>query len=261
MNLNEAREKFPVGSLVKVIDCGHCFSSYNTWAANYLNREDYMDWDQRGIWLDSGDVGEVICIYEHEHIDTYNPIAAVRIRGKKIFLIEVDGIKAYESEEPFEGAQIPESKFSATNEKEKKPYTPTKTHFVCSFDGTALTVDAFGKVVTRDVSEILDEMVNECEILANAVSVGDAVVITDRDHTYSTYDDFVKKYLCFDQAMTWQYGRYPKNGSVGKVIIKKPHLHLNGKEICVVEIEDDGIILPEIYLIDVRGLRKVETAE
>lgn len=136
---------------------------------------------------------------------------------------------------------------------EKKPT------YTCILDGTRLTVEAFGRKCVQDVRELLEEMVAECEAKSKTILSGDTVVIVDPEATYPQYDEFAKRYLCFEQACIWQYGSYPKRGTVGKVFLVADHTthpDIMGK-IAAVKVEDVDDDHEGIYLVDVDGLRRV----
>lgn len=258
MKLEEARAKFPVGSMVKITDIGHIYSMYKYWAAHRLSLDDYNDWEKEGIYVDNGDIGEVICVDNH---DSYvcDILVAVRVKGKKIFLIKVDGIEPLEdeipfSEEPPSSGDVP---FDVHNEDEFEDQYRRKPEF--KLDGKTLIVEAFGRRESLNLAESIDEMVDSCKLRSQLIEVGDKVQILDPGDTYPAYEEFVKKYLCFEQAMFWQYDRIPKKGAVGKVIIKKPSISLK-TPICVIQMTDIDT-KDHIYLIHPNGLKKVESAE
>ena len=251
MNLNEARAKYPNGSKVRVVRPGAIYSSFDWWAAKYLEYEQYHSWKYFDAEIRKGDIGEVICVHPHSR-EEHTIIAAIKIDAKKVYLIDVDAIECEQST-PFMNDYHPLF-HDVVEEKEEEE---DSLKYRCGFDGENLIVTAFGQSVTRNMTELLDEMVSECEALSNKISVGDRVQIEDRDYTYASYDDFVKRYLCFDQAMAWQYGRYPDNGSVGKVIIMKPHLRGLPEQVCVVEIDGEDSPFPAIYLIGAGGLKRM----
>lgn len=259
MNLYEVRNKFPVGSKVKVVDNGACFSGYSSWAALFLNSEDFDDWRKTGTFLENGDIGEVVRSGEHGKNPSVDAVVAIRVPNKKIFLVGSDGIEPYDPDAPFDGAYIPgDVPFDVACQKALER---EKARYKSGFDGTCLIVEAYGRCVAKDMTELLDDMVFECYKESQLIREGDKVRILNHEHTFPFYKEWAERHMCFEQACCWQYSRYPKDGWLGKVLFVRDHLEFKCK-IAVVEMineedESDGAI----YLIDVNGLKKVEEEE
>ena len=257
----EASKKFTAGAKVRIADTGYIYSEYEWWAAKYLKTyEQYSNWRYAHYVIDSGDTGTVICVEPHGNREDVF-IAAVKVDGKKIIMIDVDGLSLLE-EMPFDDTFIPGDEPFDVHEEEKDEHIPDKISYTCSFDGTSLSVEALGRRVTRDVTEILDQMVAECVDKSSQICEGDMVRIMDRGYVFPSYRDFVHRHMCFEQACCWQFCRYPQEGWVGKVLFVRNHLEFDGTKIAAVEITDGSDdSLDTIYLIDVRGLKKVVIEE
>ena len=255
MSLAEARKKFPVGSRVRVVDSGECYSSYDSWARLYLAPDDYNDWDRIGIYLDDGDIGEVIRIGEHS--DGFGNIAAIRVPDKKVFLIGIDGIESYDPTS--EDAEMPgDVPFDVACQKALEL---EKAGYKSGFDGTCLIVEAYGRRVARDMTELLDELVSECYKESQLIREGDKVRILNLEYTFPFYTKWAERHMCFEQACCWQYSRYPKDGWLGRVLFVRDHLEFKCKIAAVEMIDKEDESDGSIYLIDVNGLKKVEEEE
>lgn len=244
MNLAEAKAKFPIGSKVRVTDNGGVYSSYDRWAKKHFCSKDYLEWNIYGIFLDVGDVGEVMAVDEHEGIDTHLPIAGIRIEGKKPFIISCECIEPYEPETPEETPE--ETPILAAFE--------TGNGYRVSFDGSRLAVTAHGETVIRSVEELLDEIVDECYRKHNEIHVGDTVRIKEGEDCYPCYIDWLQENLTFEQALRFDWENTPETGLFATVVAIAPHLELN-KNLYLVEVELDAV--SRLYLMNREALEKI----
>ena len=246
MNLFEVREKFPIGSQVRVTENGDCYSSYENWALNHLAPGHVENWQKRGVFVENGDVGTVLCVHEHgREWNADKILVAIHVEGKKIFIMGYEGIEPYDP--PFDGAVLPEP-------KNEKSYT-------CTFNGEELIVRAFGSETRRNVQEILDEMVCQCKTESQKIREGDYVVIVDAEDSYDTYIDWIRIHCDADQMIQFAWESQPVNGSVGKVVKIRPHTMLFDKQLCLVAIRDGDKLYDSYYLLDKDALRKATKEE
>lgn len=220
MNLSEAKEKFPIGSMVKVTNCGGVYSGYRVWASENLSYEDYVKWGDTLFSLKNGDIAEVITIAPHGGENRDEILVGINVKGKKPFIIDADDI------EPF-------------------PF---------SFDGENLTVYAYGETETFSLSEIIEELRAKCLKKKNAIKVGDKVRIVNSDQCYTTYKDWLRKNADFDQALMFDWGNTPPYGYWAVVRTIAEHGE-DGSLLYLVSMERDGG--ERLYLMDESGIKKL----
>lgn len=230
MNLAEVQNKFPTGSVVKVQDNGHEYTAYDWWAARHLCYEDFVNWKDGDGRLENGDVGIVFCVGHHSEEEEENFVVAIRVEGKKIFLIDAEGVI------PFVPAP-----------EEHKEYEVT-------FDGANLIVAAHGETISHNVEELIERLREECHEKGNVPKVGDLVEVVSGDYFYACYTKWLEMNASFEQAVKFAWRSYPSRGLVGTVIKIAPHtityepLYL----ISVVEDSDE-----RIYLTCAAGIKKI----
>ena len=249
MNLSEAKAKFPIGSKVRVTDNGGVYSSYDRWAKKHFCGKDYLEWNIYGIFLDVGDVGEVMSIDEHEGIDTRLPIAGIRVEGKKPFIISCECIEPYDP--PFDSAVIPQER--SESPRRFKTCDGSKGYEVL-FNGTSLVVTTHGETVSYNVEELLDEIANECYRKHNEIHVGNRVRIKEGEDCYPCYIDWLQENLTFEQALRFDWENTPKTGLFAEVVVVAPHLELN-KNLYLIEVERDGV--SRLYLMNREAIEKI----
>lgn len=246
MNLFEVREKFLVGSKVKVTNNGNCYSSYRNWALNHLLPRQVEDWERQGVFVENGDVGVVLCVYEHGLPWRDGEIlVAVEVKNKKIFIMGYEGIEPYDPS--FDDAVLPEPK--------------CETSYTCTFNGEELIVHAYGQETRRDVQEIIDEMISECHKKTQEIREGDYVVIVDAGDSYDAYIEWIRINCDADQMIQFAWETQPVNGSVGKVIKIRPHTMFIDTRLCLVAIHDGDKLNDSYYLLGMKALRKATKEE
>jgi hypothetical protein len=95
---NWVDKEYHVGDIVEIVDPGHCYDRYSTWAFEYK----IPNWCE-GNWTKKGMHGTVICVAPHcvtvnKHIYENDPkymyqIVAVRISEDRDVLIGNEGIR------------------------------------------------------------------------------------------------------------------------------------------------------------------------
>ncbi len=251
MNLAEAKTKFPIGSMVKVVNPGGTYSAYDKWAKDHFSREDYKDWAQFGekFWTVRGDIGEVIAVDYHGGIDGQRLIAGVRLNGKKPILIAVEDIEPYDP--PFDGTVIHQDEVVFDT---GLPTFHSSNGYKVSFSGTNLIVTAHGETVSYNVEELLDEIADKCYQKSREIRLGDTVKIVDGEDCYPCYVEWLKKNLTFEQALMFNWEHTPRNGDNAKVILISPHLDIN-KDLYLIEVEHDDV--SRLYLVNRGAIEKI----
>lgn len=251
MNVNEAREKFPIGSQVVITNPGGNYSTFEWWAGHFLkDYEDFLNWKLGDHSPEEGDVGTVLVVEPHGGFRDCDAIVAIRVEAKQIFLMNADSLVPYPQPCVESDDQLEETK------DEKSPFEPVDEdkRFVASFNGTNLVVSAYGETVTRNVEELLDELRHECWERAQEPKVGDKIVITDSEMCYSANVEWLKEHATPEQMIQFDWANEPPCGKEGEVVAKAPHNTDPEKTIYLVEIV--YAFVRRSYLMDGLGIKK-----
>lgn len=84
------------------------------------------------------------------------------------------------------------------------------------------------------------------------IQPGDWVEVINNGKSYTTYTDWLYKYLSFSQVCRFDYDRTPVSKTRGQVLCVAPHLSADDKTLAAIETVDKTI-----YLLSVDGLRRV----
>lgn len=251
MNLAEAKAKFPIGSMVKVVNPGGTYSGYDKWAKEHFSEEDYNNWTQFGekFWTVRGDIGEVIAVDRHGGIDRVRSIVGIRLNGKKPIIICAEDIEPYDP--PFEGAVIPQDEQESP--RKFKTCDGSKGYEVL-FTGASLVVTAHGETVSYNVEELLDEIADQCYQKSLKIKVGDTVKIVNGEDSYPCYIDWLEKNLTLEQALRFDWENTPRTGDYAMVAAISSHLDVN-KDLYLIEVEHDCV--SRLYLVNREAIEKI----
>lgn len=221
MNLSEAKEKFPIGSMVKVTNCGGVYGGYRVWASENLSYEDYVKWGDTLFSLKNGDIAEVIAIAPHGGENRDEILVGINVKGKKPFIIDADDIE------------------------------PISTVIV----GEDLVVCAYGEIETFRLSEIIEELRAKCLKKKNAIKVGDKVRIVNGGLCYPSYASWLKEHADFDQAIMFDWEHMPKYGDEATVLVIAKHSDSEEKLLYLVSVKYRDIT--RTYLMAEDGIEKI----
>lgn len=219
MNLSEAKAKFPIGSMAKVVNRGGEYTSYSEWGRKNLLHDDYAAWLSSRGQLCDGDIGEVIAVAPHGKFDDI--LAGIKVGKERIAIIHVNAI------EPISFA----------------------------LDGENLVVAAYGETETFSLSEIIEELRAKCLKKKNAIKVGDKVRIVDGDQCYPTYKDWLKENADFDQALMFDWEHTPKCGDEATVLVIAKHSDSEEKLLYLVSVKHEDVT--RNYLMAEDGIDKI----
>lgn len=227
MNLSEAKAKFPIGSMVEVVNCRGEYASYSEWGRKNLLPDDYAAWEYNKELLHDGDIGEVAVVAPH--CDPFmSDIILVGIRvGGKPYIIDSKDIRPCENGE----------------------------HYLAKVSGNKLTVSAFGETAEFDLRVIIEELYSQCLKKKNTIKVGDKVRIVDSDQCYPTYKDWLKENADFDQALMFDWGSTPPYGYLAIVHAIARHSSVDDSLLYLVGMERDGD--ERMYLMAEDGIEKI----
>lgn len=105
----------------------------------------------------------------------------------------------------------------------------------------------------------IGEGVNKCferlgEKMENSkIEIGDFVKVVNNEYSYTTYTDWLYKYLNFTEVRNFKYGNIPMNGTVGKVIAVNSHLKMSHCTLVAIKTIEN-----KVYLIDIDAVKKVK---
>lgn len=227
MNLSEAKAKFPIGSMVEVVDWSGVYSGYINWARKNFKKDDYAAWRDNPRDLMDGDIGEVIAVEPHGDEDiTNDTLVGIRI-GRMPYIVGSEYIRPCENGE----------------------------HYLAKVSGNKLTVSAFGETAEFDLRVIIEELYSQCLKKKNAIHVGEKVRIVDSDQCYTTYKDWLKENADFDQALMFDWGSTPPYGYLAIVHAIARHSSADDSLLYLVGVERDGDV--RMYLMAEDGIEKI----